>query len=536
MLRKLLLLLILLLLCVPIVTITAQDDQQILRYPILADPEHLNPFTSETIAIATVTSNIYEGLIRYDSETGEAVPSLAERWEISENDKGSMVYTFYLREGVLFHLADGITYAEGERELTADDVLWNYQLALNPDENISARATLLQVIQGAEDFFNGEAEAVSGLRVIDDYTFEITLEVPDRLFLINGAGLAITSPTAYQQLGDDFNDTPIGTGPFHLVEWRRDDYLLLEAYPDYWNPEYPKIDAIRFINYADANTAVLDYREDQLDLLLDIPGSQRTLITEEFADDYNEEASLHIRYFGFNMQSGFLAENPLVRQALNYALDRETAWNILDEGARIPADKGILPPSMPASTPSTIYTYDLEKAAELLVEAGFPNGEGLPTIVINVLASISEEAHLVVWKQDLAELGVNVEFKVEDGATYWDTIESEDAMVFVNGWAAALIDPSDVFDYIIYAGDNSMHYHNPEVDELLEQARVESNDDLRNELYQQVHDIVMADSPIVVSAYGKITWLQKAWVEGFNPGSGGAYTAPLWQVSLIKAN
>ncbi len=512
----------------------AQDNADILRYPILADPEHLNPFTSETIAIGTVNSNFYEGLIRYDFQRGQVVPALAESWTLSQDEQGRMVYTFTLREGVLFHEVDGVRYAEGERELTAEDVLWNYLHALSPDEDVSIRATQLSAIAGAEAYTSGEAETVEGLRVLDDDTFEIILDRPDRLFLVRGAGLAITSPAAYAQLGDDFDDTPVGTGPFRLVEWQRDNFILLEANPDYWNSEYPRLDGIRFINYGDPNTAVLDYREGQLDLLLNIPGGQRASLIEEFAQDYREQASLHVRFFGMNVENGFLAENPLVRQAMNYALDRETAWNIFDEGARIPADLGLLPPAMPAATPQTIYTFDLDRARDLLTEAGYPGGEGIPTITLNVLESISSEAHLLVWQQNLADIGINVVFEVEDGSTYWDTIDQAEMQVFISGWAAGLPDPADVFDFLVYDGDNAMGYDNDTVDALLEQARLEIDAEARTALYQQVHDLVMADSPIVVSAYGKITWLQQPWVAGFVPGSGGAYTAPLWEVSLER--
>jgi ABC-type transport system substrate-binding protein len=522
----------------------AQSDGFI-RYPITTDPEHLNPFISDTIAIGTVTRNIYEGLVRYNAETGEVEPAIAETWELSNDAEGRQVYTFTLRQGVLFHELAGLELMD--REVTADDILWNYMVALNADEDISIRAAELDMILGAAEYTAAlqervdageevplidETLSVPGLAVVDDYTFQITLSAPDRLFLLIGAGMAITSPEAYESLGEAFNSTPVGTGPYRFVEWLRQDRLIIEANPDYYVDGLPANAGIRFINYGDANTALLDYRENNLDFLFSFPSGQRTAVITEFPEDFREKPGLHLRYWGFNMETGFLAENKLVRQALSHTLDRVTAWDIFEEGARFPASLGMLVPAMPASTPATIYDFDLTKAQELLAEAGFPNGEGLPVMKIHLLESISGEAQVVVWQEALQSIGVQVEFIIEDGSTYWDSIVTDEAMIFQNGWAAGLIDPSDVFDFLILDGRGSMRYDNPAVNDLLRAARLELDETARLDLYQQAHDIIMDDAVVIPSAYSKVTWLQKAWVDGFIPGGGGTYTAPMWNVVL----
>lgn len=547
--RLLTLIMVLLLATMALVPLgSAQGEDGYIRYPITADPEHLNPFISDTITIGTVNRNIFEGLTRYDAATGEIQPALAESWEIGEDADGNQTFTFNLREDVLFHQVDGIEYADGEREVTADDILWNYMVSLNADENISIRSgdAALQSILGASEYIAAMEEMVeageevplineemdvAGLTVVDDYTFQITLSEPNRLFLYNGM-ISIVSPSAYNQLGEDVSNTPVGTGPYQFVEWRRQDTLNIEANPDYYVDGLPMNAGIHFINYGDANTALLDYREGNLDFLFSFPSGQRQAIIDEFGEEFNEEPGLHIRYWGFNMETGFLSEQPLVRRALALALDRETSWDILAEGARFPADLGFLPPSFPAATPATLQPYDLEEAASLLEEAGFAGGEGLPVIQIHLLEVISDEAQVVVWQQALESLGVQVEFIVEDGGTYWDSIVEDDAMIFQNGWAAGIPDPSDVFDYLIYQGSGSMRYDNPEVNDLLDQARAELDEGVREGLYQQVHDIIMEDTVVIPSAYSKVSWLQKSYVDGFLPGGGGTYTAPMWNVTL----
>lgn len=509
---------------------SAQDDAKVLRYPINPDPEHLNPFTATTIAISTVLNNVYEGLIGLDQATGEPIPWLAEKWEVSED---GLKYTFYLRKGVMFHDVEGVTFENDDREFKADDWVWAAKLSLNKDENISAHPEWLESVVGAEDFKEGKADDVAGMKMIDDYTIELTLSAPNRLFLTT-LGVPAVSKEAYEQLGEKFTTTPVGTGPFKFVEWQRDNFLQLEAFADYWQEGFPKIDGVRFVNVPDANTALLQYRAGDLDLLFGFPTGQRNAIKEEFAAEYNEKPGLNVRYFGFKMDVGFFAENPKVRQAFAHAFNRELVWNELMEGARFPATLGVLPPAIPASTPATIYEYNLEKAAKLLEEAGFPKGEGMPEIDLYVFASAKDELSLPVLQEDLRTLGVTLNIQVEDASTYWDHIGQDDVIMFLSGWSAGLLDPADVFNYLFYEGRDDTHYDNPEVNKLLDQALQVTDLEERTKIYQQAHDLIMADSPWIVSAYSKVSWLQKPYVKDFNPGGGGTHTAHLWEVSLDK--
>jgi ABC-type transport system substrate-binding protein len=289
---------------------------------------------------------------------------------------------------------------------------------------------------------------------------------------------------------------------------------------------------VRYINEPDDSTALLQYRENDLDLLYGFPVGQRTAVLEEFADEYHEIPGLNVRYFGFKMDTGFFSEHPLVRQAFAHAFNRDLVWNELMEGARFPADLGYLPPSMAASTPANIYEYDLEKAADLLAQAGFPEGEGLPEFTLYVFSGARDELSMPVLQEDLRQLGVTLNIEVEDASTYWDHIGEDDVEMFLSGWAAGLNDPSDVFNYLFLDGLDDTHYNNPEVNDLLRQAMEEPDEAARTELYQQAHDLITADSPWIVSAYSKVGWLQKPWVGGFAPGGGGTHTADLADVTI----
>lgn len=533
--QKRLLTLIALLLVVLLVAplaVVAQSEDGYLRYPINPDPEHLNPFTGTTIAISTILNNVYEGLVSADRETSEPIPWLAESWEVSEDN---LVYTFNLRQGVLFHDVDYIEFENGDREFKADDWIEAAKRSLSDDETISQHPEWMENVVGAEEFTAGEAEDVAGLQMIDDYTIEITLTAPNRLFL-RKLGVPAIPQEAYEQLGADLDTQPVGTGPFHFVEWLRDDNLTLDANTEYWQEGLPQVAGVRFVNIPDENTQFLQYVNGDIDFLFSFPSGQRTQILEEYAAEASELAGLNVRYFGFKMDQGFFAENPLVRQAFNHAFDRELVWTELMEGARFPANLGVLPPSLPASTPSTIYEYDMEKAAQLLDEAGFTANadgvrEGIPPLQLYVFSGAAQEQSLPVLQESLRELGVTLEIISEDASTYWDHIGQDDVIFFLSGWSGGT-DPSDFLDFLLYDERDDTGYSNPEVNELLEQAAQEFDADARVVLYQQAHDLIMADAPWITSAYSKVTWLQKPYVQGFVPTGAGTYSANLWEVSI----
>ncbi|MBN1287437.1 MAG: ABC transporter substrate-binding protein, partial [Anaerolineae bacterium] len=440
-----------------------------------------------------------------------------------------------LRKGVLFHDIEGIDWGEGGREVKAQDIIWSAHISATDDETISQHPEIWDGVVGIEAYRSGETDTLEGIKAIDDYTVEITLQAPNRLFFAVGpGGFSIVPQEAYEQL-EDFGNRPVGTGPFMFVEWLKDDHITLKANPEYWQEGIPKIAGIKFINVADANTELLMYRQNDLDVMHHFPSGQRQAIAEEFADDYHQTPGLNVRYFGFKMSVGFFAENPLVRKAFAHAFNRELVWNELMEGARFPADLGVLPPAMPASTPATVYEYNLDKAAELLAEAGFPNGEGMPEITLYVFASAKDELSFPVLQQDLATLGVTLKIEIEDNSTYWSHIGEDDVIFFLSGWSAGIPDPADVLNYLFMDERDDTKYNNPEVNDLLTQAMSEFDADKRLELYQQAHDLIMEDCPWIVSAYSKVTWLQKPWVKNFNPTGGGVYTTWLWEVEIDTA-
>jgi peptide/nickel transport system substrate-binding protein/oligopeptide transport system substrate-binding protein len=499
--------------------------QGTLRYPISADPEHLDPWRSTTVATRLVLVNVYEGLTTLDPVTAAIVPALAESWDISDD---GLTYTFHLRRGVNFQQVDGVSYEKPE--MTAADVVWSFERYLSEDTTVSQHPEYLDGVVGATAFLAGEADSVSGLRVIDDYTLEVVLEQPSHRFLANLINAYVVSQEAFEQVGSGFSNRPVGTGPFLFSNWNRDDRITLVKNPGYWEAGYPVLDEVRFINVPDSTTGVLQYRQRELDLLLDIPAAQFEMLKNEFADQYSEAPGLNVRYWGFKTTEPPFADNVKLRQAFNYAVDRDLIWTVLMEGLRRPGNGGVLPPEMPANDVQG-YAYDLEKAKGLLAEAGYPGGEGLEPIGLYYFAS-ADDAPQVAFQDMLKQIGVTIELHKEDASSYWDHIGEPEVKLFLSGWSSDFADPSEVFDFLFANGRDDTGYDNPEVNALLKEATATADDAERNAIYQRVHEIIMADAPWIVSGYSKISFLVQPYVQNLLISPAGTYRAPLKYVSL----
>ncbi len=494
-------------------------------YPMSADPEHLDPWRSTTVATRRILVNVYEGLTTLDGETAEVIPALATSWDISED---GLTYTFHLREGVLFHDVAGVTYED--REMKASDVEWSFLRYLTEDTSISQHPEYLSALAGAPEYLAGEADSVSGMRVIDDYTIELTLAQPNHRFLIDLINAYVVPQEALDALGADLSNRPVGTGPFLFDHWNRDDELVLTANPDYWEAGYPILEGVRFVNVPEATTELLMYREGDLDVLFNFPSGQLNTVKAEFADEYHEQPGLNVRYWGFKMDEPPFADNPALRQAFNHAIDRELIWDVLMEGARVPATLGVLPPDIPGSDVEG-YAYDPERARELLAEAGYPNGEGLEPITLYYFAT-ADDAPNIAFQDMMAQVGVTIELQSEDTSTYWTHVGEPDVKLFLSGWSADLADASEVLDYLFYGARDDTHYDNPEVNALLDQARATADVDERTAIYRQAHELIMADAPWIPSGYSKISYLLRPGVENFQVSAAGTYRTPLKYVSL----
>lgn len=495
--------------------------------PISADPEHLDPWRSTTTATREILVEVYEGLTGFHKETGAVIPLLAESWDISSD---GLTYTFHLREGVMFQEAEGLTYEKPE--VTTADVVWSWERFLNEDTNISQHPEYILGVVGAQEFMDGEIDHVSGLKVIDDYTLEVTLTAPSHRFLADIINAYVVSKEAVEHFGDIFGNNPVGTGPFLFERWNRDDEIVLKKNPNYWEEGYPLLDTARFVNVPDRTTGLLQYRQGELDVLLAFPDGQLNQVKQEFTDEYYEQAGLNVQYWGFKMDNPLFGENKALREAFNYAIDRDLIWEILMEGSRVPGNLGVLPPDMPAADVDG-YSYNPELAKEKLAEAGYPDGEGLDPVTLYYFAS-SSDGPMIAFQDMLADIGVDIILQKEDNTTYWTHIGEEEVDLFLSGWSADYPDPSEVMDYLLADGRDDTAYDNPKVNDLLAQARATTNDTEREAIYREAHEIIMDDAPWIVSGYSIISYLVKPYVSDYTVSAAGTYRVPLKYVSVDR--
>jgi peptide/nickel transport system substrate-binding protein/oligopeptide transport system substrate-binding protein len=466
--------------------------------------------------------NLFDGLVEFDKDLN-VVPAIARVWKISRDHR---TYTFFLRKGVKFH---------NGREVTAGDFVFSLSRILSK-ETKSPVASLFFNIQGAKQFHEGTMPSVTGLRAVDPYTLKIELEAPFAPFL-SVLGMANAKVIPKEELGPHFGTKPVGTGPFRYSTWVPGKEIVLTANRDYFAGR-PFLDSLHFRIYHNIEWERIfsDFEDGHLDQSI-IPSHKYDLILSDvrYRQHYNfiSRPQLNLVYVGMNVNM-FPLNDHRVRQAFSYAVDTETIVKEITKRGSIPAH-GILPPGIAGFDPNFKgYTYDAERARKLLAQAGYPQGKGIPPIEIwTVSKSESVQRELQAYKRYLADIGVELIPKV---ASNWrefiNFINERKAPMYYAAWYADFPDP-DNFLYVLCnskSRTNRMGYHNPEVDELLEQARRETDYMARIKKYREIQKQVMRQAPLISQHVNSFNFLFQPWVKGAEVSYLGAAYIPFRKV------
>ncbi|WP_404404636.1 ABC transporter substrate-binding protein [Pelagibacterium halotolerans] len=481
----------------------AQTPPNVLVVGQIAEPQTLDPQVATAVNDFRIAVNLYDGLVRYGDGTLEVEPALATDWEISED---GLTYTFTLREGVTFH--DGTPF-------NAEAVKFNFDRML--DENHPYYDTGPFPLS-----FN--FSAVDSVNVIDEHTVEFVLSEPYAPFLSNLAyptGL-IVSPTAVAEQGDDYGRNPVGTGPYKFVEWQSNTRVVAEANPDYWDGA-PELEAVVFRPITDANTRVAEMLSGGIDVMVEVPPDNVGQFESDPAFEVYEQAGPHVWYVMLNAQNGPFTDK-LVRQAANYAVNKETLVEDVLQGTATVADSPVAPAfNWAYNEDLEPYPYDPEMARELLAEAGVEN----PSVTFYVTEGGSGMLDPITMgtaiQADLEAVGFDVEIETYEWNTFLGIVNpglGEEADMAEMAW---MTNDPDVLPYLTLRTDawpeaggfNSSYYSNPEVDELLEAARVETDIEARGDLYKEMQEIVFEDAPWIFVANWKQNAVTSANVEGF---------------------
>jgi peptide/nickel transport system substrate-binding protein/oligopeptide transport system substrate-binding protein len=465
-------------------------------------------------------------LVQVDGKLGLR-PALARFWQASQDGR---VWTFQLRPGVRFHHG---------RELTADDVVYSFTRLLEP-QNRSPSFRLFMRVQGADAFRAGTADHVAGFEVLDPYTLRITLSEPYALFIHHLVMTAakIVPRDEVEQLGEVFGQHPVGTGPFRLVRWEPDASIVLEAYPDHFRRR-PYLDQLHFRIFprSKLKAALAAFEQGELEET-QLPVQVRQRLLNEPHYRVVRQPLLATLFLLLDTQPGPL-HHPQVRQAINYAINREAINGTLRQGYSRTAS-GILPFGMPGYNFDLHgYPYDPEHARRLLAEAGYPNGQGLGPLELwtSVESDIAKAEHTAV-KRALEQLGLTVQLRTASSWTQYkrEIIGKRPGGIYRYAWYADFADPYN-FLYTLFhstSPGNYTNYANPQVDRLLDQAQRELDQRKRLALYRQAESLIMEDAPTVNLVYYAMERLFQPYVRGIEVQALGEHFTPMHPVWLDR--
>jgi peptide/nickel transport system substrate-binding protein/oligopeptide transport system substrate-binding protein len=467
-----------------------------------SDPRSLDPALSTDVPTGRAVAYIFDGLTSFDA--GARVhPGLAERWDVTPDGK---VYTFHLRQGVRFH--DGTPFK-------ARQVLTSWQRVLDPKAK-SGRGEPLYPIRGAREFAAGTARSIAGVVVKDDSTLVVSLNEPMAVFtkLLAMPVAAIVPENA----GDNLSDKPIGTGPWKLVEWKHDDYLLFARNDQYWGGA-PKAESLRARIIAEPSTAVAEFESGNVSILTIPPTESRDWTeNDERKPMLKSVAALELVYVGINTTRGPLAD-ARVRQAINYAVDVPRIIERLVGGRGTPA-AGVIPPSL-AGYDSTRapYRFDPAKARALLAEAGHANG-------IDVELWVSTNPTYVriaeTMQAYLGQVGIRVKIVQREAAATRAAARKGDTDMILKDWYADYPDAENFLYPLLHSankglGGNVSFFSNPEFDHTVDLARRELDESKRNALYRKADAIAEREAPMLFLYFFNDLYATQPWIKGFEP-------------------
>ncbi|MFD3260619.1 ABC transporter substrate-binding protein [Paenibacillus lentus] len=437
----------------------------------------MDPHDAADLTSASYSFALYDQLVTSATETvdgktvgrtDQVVPSLAESWKISDD---LTTYTFTLRDGANFQSGNPVN---------ADAVLYSFERVKTKGEGGSLY-TLANI---------------QSVTKIDDKTVEFKLGAPNHLFLkyLATFTFSIVDPSVAEGQADDYlTQHSAGSGAFKLEKWDPATEAVFVANKDYWNGA-PKVDKVIVKYVAEASNREMFLEKGEVDVALDIPAKDVESLSKKDNITISSESSNRIVYFGMN--ANFEPFDQLkVRQALNYVIDQNKLIQDVAFGQASPLKSSISSKSPDFTSEGNEYEYSLDKAKELIKEAGYENGFTFDLTVSSATQDYEDIA--VLLKSELEQIGVTLNINKVAPAQYRELINNKKAAAFLGKYTSLVNDPSYHYGFLLDSkgASNYTGYSSKAVDDLLAQANVEADDAKRSELYKQVQKQVTADSP-----------------------------------------
>ena len=490
--RRLALLLLCLMLLAPAATACRSGSSGTTLNLADAGPITLDPALVADSTSASYIVQIFSGLVRLDQNL-QVVPDIASSWDTNSDGK---TYTFHLRHDVKFD--DG-------KPVTAADFKYSWERALNPATGSSTAGTYLNDIVGAADVLSGRTTQLSGVKILDAYTLQVTIDAPKPYFLEKMA-----FPTAFVveqtnvQSGSTWWQHPDGTGPFKLQKWQQGQMLVLQRNDNYYG-EKAKLNQVVFTLTGEDPMQL--YQGGSIDVA-SVSTNYMGLVTDPsnpISKELQEFPELSLYYIGFNCSAPPF-DDVSIRQAFCLAVNKSRVISLAADNV-VAVANGILPPGMPGYNANLQgLQFNPEKAKQLIAASKYGNVSNLPPIVLTtsgvggdisgILGGVIEE-----WRRNL---GVEVTVRQLEPETFLYGINQEKDQLFESGWIADYPDPQDFLDLLFHTGaqNNIGNYSNSHLDSLLDQAALEQDSNARLQTYQAAEQLIVQDAAILPICFG----------------------------------
>lgn len=496
---------------------TASTGEKILSVQVGPDPETIDPALNSAVDGGNMLLHSFECLLAVD-ENGQLVPGQAESWETSED---GLTWTFHLR--------DGLKWSDGS-DLTANDFVYSWKRVCDPMVAAPYAETVLSMVEGYDKAIEGDLDA---LQVVaqDDNTLVVTLSTPCSYFgsLAAFATLSPVQEATVTANGDAWATsaaTYISNGPFYVSEWVPGSYIMMTKNPYYWNADAIKLDGIKWNLIEDSNAAYSAYQTGEVLMIKSVPTEEIPSLKD--SADFHVDPIIGTYYLSLNLERDAF-KDARVRKALSLAIDRDYVANTLMQGTYSPADNFMGPGWIDMDGKQfkdnanggqsyidvNNYEADLEEAKQLLADAGYPDGEGFPSISYTTNDAGYHKVVAEYLQQAWAQLGIDLQVDIVEWASFTPMRRNGDFDIARNGWVGDYTDPSNMLE-LFYStnGNNDGKFNNADFDAAIELSRTTLDSAERSKALHTAEDVLMEETGCIPVAYYNDFWLQSEKITG----------------------
>lgn len=502
----------------------AKPEGNVLRYVMSGEPETLDPNMNNYASSSNVLLNLFTGLYQYSADGSGVEPACAESYTVSDD---GLTYTFKLKEG--------LKWSDGS-PLTAADFEYSWKRELK-QETASTAAWQLYYIKNGEAYNNGQCEADEvGVKAIDDTTLEVVLNNPTPYFvnLTAANNFAPVKKEAVEgaEVWTKSAETYVCNGPFMMGEIKPQEGYTLVKNPNYVFADTVALDGVEMIFIEQAEAALSAYNAGDVDAMSGGSIETQAMTQYDGSEELHSYDLIGTSYYDFNCEKEYMTKE--VRKALSMAITRDTI-NQVAVPSKPKSAYAFVPYGIPyadetddfrTKVGNNLVTEDVEAAKQLLADAGYPNGEGLPTLqlIITNTKENKDKAQILqaLWKENL---GVNVDIVTFESKVYWDEHAAGNFDIAFDGWTGDYPDPNtnlSIFNKsrmekeCRWRSEEALRYN-----DLLEEAATLADNNKRMELFVEMEQILMDEMPVMPVYFRNTMALVKPYVKGFTCDNSG---------------